>query len=333
MKTIDPLFDSVETFFVNYMKLLRGASQRTLANYRDALRLLFEYVSRVKNTSIDRLRLVDFDADLIAAFLQHLERDRHNQVSTRNCRLAALHSFFAHVLRRHPDQAARLSRILALPSKRHPPAPPRYLDPPVVQALLRAPSRETASGRRDYALILFLYNTGARVSEVIAVQHKDLLPGPAVHLVGKGKKERVCPLWPEALAAIKAQIRSTPADPETPLFQNARGHALSRHGVYRILGQQAAVAHNADARVPTNVSPHLLRHSCAVALLQAGVDLVTIRDQLGHVSVSTTSRYATSNLKLKCAALEAFWTATGMTRRRLKRWRPSASLTSFLGSI
>lgn len=333
MNITDPLFDAVETFFVDHMKLLRGASQKTLASYRDALRLLLDYASRIRKTPIDRLRLTDFDADLIAAFLQHLERDRHNRISTRNCRLAALHSFFAHVLRWHPEHASRLSRILALPSKRHPPAPPRYLDPPVVQALLRTPNRETASGRRDYALILFLYNTGARVSETIAVQQKDLLPGPAVHLIGKGRKERVCPLWPETVSAIKRQIRIATPDSDRPIFQNARGHALSRHGVYRILAQQAAVANHIDSRVPANISPHLLRHSCAVALLQAGVDLVTIRDQLGHVSVSTTGRYATSNLKLKCAALEAFWTATGMTSRRMKRWRPSASLTSFLGSI
>jgi integrase/recombinase XerD len=232
-----------------------------------------------------------------------------------------------------PDQATRLSRILALPSKRYPPAPPRSLDPPIVQVLLRAPNRETASGQRDYALILFLYNAGARVSEAIAVQQKDILPGHAVHLFGKGKKERVCPLWPETIRAIKALGRSTQADPEKPLFQNARGHALSRHGAYRILGQQAAVAHKADARVPINISPHLLRHSCAVALLQAGVDLITIRDQLGHVSVATTGRYATSNLKLKCAAFEAFWKATGMTSPRAKRWRPSPSMTNFLGSI
>jgi site-specific recombinase XerD len=315
------------------MKLLRGASQRTLASYRDSLRLLFEYASSTRNTSIDRLRLTDFDADLIAAFLQHLERDRHNQVSTRNCRLAALHSFFSHVMRRHPDQADRLARILALPSKRHPSAPPRYLDPPVVQTLLRTPDRKMASGRRDYALILFLYNTGARVSEVIAVHRKDLLPGPAIRLVGKGNKERVCPLWPETVAAIKAQNQQLPSDPDQTLFQNARGKPLSRHGIYRILRQQAAAAHRADACVPTAVSPHLMRHSCAVALLQAGVDLVTIRDQLGHVSVATTGRYATSNLKLKCAALEAFWKATGMTSRRSKPWRPSASLASFLRSI
>jgi site-specific recombinase XerD len=333
MKTVDPLFEAVETFFVDYMKLIRGASNKTLASYRDALRLLLDYASSVRKIPIDRLRLADFDADLIAAFLQHLERDRHNQISTRNCRLAALHSFFAHVLRRHPEDSARLSRILALPSKRHPPAPPRYLDPPVVQALLRTPDRQTVLGRRDYALILFLYNTGARVSEAIAVQQKDLLPGPAVHLIGKGRKERVCPLWPETVSAIKKQMRVTIPTSDPPVFQNARGHALSRHGVYRILAQQAGIANRCDSRVPTNISPHLLRHSCAVALLQAGVDLVTIRDQLGHVSVATTGRYATSNLKLKCAALEAFWATAGMTSMRTKRWRPSASLTSFLGSI
>jgi site-specific recombinase XerD len=333
MKTPDPLFDAVESFFVDYLKLLRGSSQTTLESYRDTLRLFFEYVSSVRKTSIDRLHLTDLDADLVGAFLQHLERDRHNQVSTRNCRLAALHSFFAHVLRRHPEHAGRLARIIALPSKRHPPAPPRYLDPPVIQLLLRGPNRETTAGRRDYALILFLYNTGARVSEAIAVHHKDLLPGPAVHLIGKGRKERVCPLWPETAAALKAQVHRASIDPEESLFKNARGKALSRHGIYYILRQQAAAVHQVDASVPTKISPHLMRHSCAVALLQAGVDLVTIRDQLGHVSIATTGRYATSNLKLKRAALEAFWTATGMTSPRGKKWRPSPTLLSFLHSI
>lgn len=333
MKTPDPLFDAVESFFIDYLKLLRGSSPTTLASYRDTLRLLFDYVSRVRETPIDRLRLTDFDADLIGAFLQHLERDRHNRVSTRNCRLAALHSFFSHVLRRHPEHAGRLARIIALPSKRHPPAPPRYLDPPVVQSLLRGPDRQTTAGRRDYALMLFLYNTGARVSETTTVHRKDLLPGPAIHLVGKGRKERVCPLWPETVTAINAQMRQTSTDPEEPLFQNARGRALSRHGIYHILRQQAAAVHQVDASVPTKVSPHLLRHSCAVALLQAGVDLVTIRDQLGHVSIATTGRYATCNLELKRAALEAFWAATGMAAPRRKRWHPSPTLSNFLRSI
>jgi site-specific recombinase XerD len=161
----------------------------------------------------------------------------------------------------------------------------------------------------------------------------DMLPGPAIHLVGKGNKERVCPLWPETVSAIKAQIDPGTVDPGKSLFQNARGTALSRHGVYHILRQQAQTAHKNAPSVPLSISPHLLRHSCAVALLQAGVDLVTIRDQLGHVSVATTGRYATSNLKMKCAALEAFWKSTGMTKKRAKRWRPSQSLAQFLRSI
>jgi site-specific recombinase XerD len=333
MRKTDPLFHAVESFFVDHLKLLRGSSPTTLASYRDSLCLFFDYASRIRNITIDKLRLTDFDADLISRFLLHLERDRQNKVSTRNCRLAALHSFFSYVLRYHPEHAERLSRIIALPSKRYPPAPPRYLDPPAIQSLLRSPNRNTTAGGRDYALMLFLYNTGARVSETSGVHRKDLLPGPAIHLVGKGRKERVCPLWPETVAAIKAQLRQISTNPEEPLFHNARGNALTRHGIYRILRQHAFAVHKIDASVPIKISPHLLRHSCAVALLQAGVDLVTIRDQLGHVSIATTGRYATSNLKLKQAALEAFWAATGMTSSPGKRWRPSPTLSKFLRSI
>jgi integrase len=184
-----------------------------------------------------------------------------------------------------------------------------------------------------YALLLFLYNTGARVSEVTILRHKDLLPGPAVNLHGKGGKERVCPLWPETLAAIISQLPSNKADPEQPVFRNARGQSLSRHGVYYILGRHATSLHRADPRFPNKIWPHLLRHSCAVALLQAGVDLITIRDQLGHASVATTGRYATSNLKLKRTALEAFWAAAGLATSRRKAWRPSPKLTQFLQSI
>ena len=334
MKQVDPVFDAVQSFFNDYLKRTRGCSRRTLESYRDTLRLFFEYAAKARGVSVDRLHLVDLDADLVLAFLDHLENTRRNRVSTRNCRLAALHSFFAHALRRNPDQAGRLARILALPSKRYSPAPPRYLDPPVVQSLLRKPNRQTASGRRDFALLLFLYNTGARVSEAAAVHGKDLIPGPAVNLHGKGSKDRICPLWPETLAAIKAQAPPADLSLEQPIFHNARGQAISRHGIYHILGQHAAALHKVDPTFPAKIWPHLLRHSCAVALLQAGVDLVTIRDQLGHVSVATTGRYATSNLKLKRNALEAFWAAAGLaedTRRR--PWRPSPQLSQFLHSI
>jgi site-specific recombinase XerD len=188
-------------------------------------------------------------------------------------------------------------------------------------------------GRRDYALILFLYNTGARVSEATGVHGKDLLPGPAAHLRGKGKKERVSPLWPETIAAINALSPASAIDPERPVFQNFRGRGLTRHGIHHILAHHAAAIHQADPTFPAKVWPHLLRHSCAVAMLQAGVDLVTIRDQLGHASVATTGRYATSNLKLKRAALEAFWAATGMSVPKRNRWRLTPKLSNFLQSI
>lgn len=333
MKTLDPLFPAVQSFFTDYLQRARGCTPRTLVSYRDTLRLFFEYVCATRHTPVDRLQLSDLHVDTILAFLDHLQSGRHNRVSTRNCRLAALHSFFTHVLRLHPEHAGSLARILALPAKRHPPAPPRFLDPSAVQVLLRAPDRSTPIGRRDYAVMIFLYNTGARVTEAVTARCSDLSPGPAVHLVGKGKKERTCPLWPETLSAIKAQSPRSAADGDVPLFASIRGQALTRHGIYRILNQHAAAAHASDARVPAKISPHVLRHSCAVALLEAGVDLVTIRDQLGHVSVATTSRYATSTLKLKKAALEAFWTTTGMSSPSRRRWHPTPKLSQFLRSI
>jgi integrase/recombinase XerD len=333
MKPADLIFDSVESFFIDYLQRTRGCSRCTLASYRDTLRLFFAHAVRARRAPLDRLCVTDFDVDLVVEFLESLERERHNRVSTRNCRLAALHSFFAHVLRRHPEHAGRLARILALPSKRHSPAPPRYLDPPVVRLLLRAPDRQTAAGRRDYALLLFLYNTGARVSEAIAVHRKDLLPGPAVQLHGKGGKQRVCPLWPETASALKALLPLAAEGTDDAIFRNQRGLPLSRHGVGHILAMHTASLHHADPLFPAKIWPHLLRHSCAVALLQAGIDLVVIRDQLGHASVATTGRYATSNLQLKRQALEAFWATAGIAPTPRTSWHPSPRLSQFLRSI
>jgi site-specific recombinase XerD len=323
----------VESFFTDYLTLTRGCSTCTLESYRDTLKLLFAYVAQRRRLSLDRLRFVDFDANLILDFLEYLEEKRHNSVSTRNCRLAAVHSFFAHALRSHPQHAGRLARIVTLPPKRRPRPPPRHLDPPVVESLLGAADRHTPAGRRDYALILFLYNTGARASEAAGVRFQDLMAGPSVQLLGKGRKKRACPLWPETLGAIKAQMPTASPDPHSPVFHSRRGQALTRHGIYRILKRYSNVLHRKDVRFPAKVWPHLLRHSCAVGLLQEGADLVTIRDQLGHASIATTGRYATSNMKLKRAALERFWAATGMSSPKVRRWRPSPKLSEFLHSI
>jgi len=330
----DSLFPVVESFFHEHLQRVCGASPRTVVHYRESLRLFFEYAERARGVSIDQLRLADFDAALVVDFLEHLERDRHNGIATRNNRLAALHSFFTHALRRCPDNAGRMARIVALPAKRHVLAPPRYLDPSAIQALLRSLDRQTATGRRDYALLLFVFNSGARVSEAIAVRFSDLIPGPnpAVRLCGKGNKVRICPLWTATVAAIKAQRPSTAQTNDEPVFLNARGQALSRHGVYYLLRRDAAAAHRVDSAAPARVWPHLFRHSCGSALLQAGVDLTVIRDILGHASVATTCRYANSNLKLKQSALKAFWDAAGLSSPKSPPWHPSARLTEFLRS-
>jgi site-specific recombinase XerD len=162
MRRLDPIFDTVESFFTDHLKLTLGCTQCTLSSYRDTLRLLFEYASKKRRVSIDRLRMCDFDADLVLEFLEYLESERHNKISTRNCRLAAVRSFFAYALERNPEYAGHLARIVALKPKRHSQTPARYLDPSAIQVLLRTPDHATQQGRRDFALILFMFNTGAR---------------------------------------------------------------------------------------------------------------------------------------------------------------------------
>ena len=328
------LFTTIESYFREHLQHARGTSPRTVSAYRDALRLFFTYAAEARAVTVDQLSLSDINAGAVEKFLDHLEHDRKNKIVTRNARLAALRGFCAYALRRCPDYAGQLFQVISIPAKLHPRMLPRSLDPAIVQSLLRVPNRRTEQGCRDYALLLFLYNTGARVSESIAVRHADLVSGPmpAVRLHGKGNKERICPLWPETVAAIRAQWRVIVPRPDEPIFRNARGRALSRHGVNYILRRHATAANRLDPQLPARIWPHLLRHSCAVALLQAGVDLIVIRDYLGHASVATTGRYATSNLQSKRRALEAFWVSAGLSSRKALKWRPPAGLSSLLQS-
>ena len=244
-------------------------------------------------------------ADAVLAFLQHIESKRGNGATTRNCRLAAIRSFADHLLRHDVTRAEQYGRILSIPTK-------------------RAISR----------LVSFLYNTGARVGEALAVRLRDLqLVRPRqVRLHGKGGKDRICPLWAETAVAL----RDLPLDAATecPIFRNARGAPLTRDGAAYIIAKHVARA--ADAR-PTlrrrRITPHVLRHSCAVALLQAGVDVTVIRDYLGHVSVATTSRYITTNLQMKREVLQSFWARAGLDRHSASRWRPTSKLLAFLSSL
>lgn len=335
MKPTDPLFALVETFFCDHLQKVRGASPHTIAAYRDAVMLFFQFLADRRAVPVGRLRLADLQADVVGAFLQHLEDERRNSIATRNCRRIALRAFFQHALRRDPIHASQYARILALPAKRCAPPTPRYLEPHQMRHLLAQPDRGITRGQRDYALLLFLYNTGARVSEAVAVHRPDLqlIPPYQVRLLGKGRKERFCPLWPATLRAIKPLLDQCESEHAEAVFRSARKNALTRHGAQYILSKYATRASAQDPTFPKKLSPHVLRHSCACALLQAGVDLTVIRDYLGHVSITSTTRYAKTNLKMKREALANFWERAGLSAPRAAPWRPTKSLLTFLSSL
>ena len=226
-------------------------------------------------------------------------------------------------------------RVLDIPTKKTRPPSVSYLEPEEVQALLRQPDRMTRVGRAHHALILFLYNTGARVSEALDVRPRDLhLARPAqVRLRGKGRKERVCPLWRKT-AEVLSDLCDAGNEPGSRLFLNARGTPLSRDGVAYILEKYAELAAAELPRIKqVRVTPHVLRHSCAVALLQAGLDVTVIRDYLGHVSIATTSRYISTNLRMKREVLEAFWNRTGLAGAGDTSWKPTPDILAFLESL
>jgi integrase/recombinase XerD len=328
------LLTLVQSFFVDHLRRVRGASEHTVRAYSDTLRLLFIYLSARLRRPVADLRLEDVCADSILAFLHHIETERGNTAATRNCRLAAIRSFTEHLLRHDLPRAEQYGRILSIPTKRAGVRAVSYLEPEDMRAVIQSADGKSPASYRDRALLLFLYNTGARVSEALSVRPRDLqLERPRqVRLHGKGAKDRLCPLWAETAAALRELPLDSSGD--GPIFQNARGAPLTRDGAAYILSKHVArAATRRPALRRRRVTPHVLRHSCAVALLQAGVDVSVIRDYLGHVSVATTSRYISTNLEMKRKVLEAFWTRAGLDRRSTSRWRPSSALLAFLSSL
>jgi site-specific recombinase XerD len=330
----DSLLNLTESFFHSYLQNTRGASPHTVRAYRDSLKLFYLFLANQKRKPVSDLALEDIQSDAVLGFLDHVESRRGNSAVTRNCRLAAVRSFVQHLLRQDVTRAGQYGRILAIRNKKALRRTATYLEPEEARALIAAIDRRSRNGDRDHALLLFLYNTGARVSEALGVRACDLrLERPRqVRLLGKGQKERVCPLWSETASALRRIIREGRA--EELLFRNAQGAPLTRDGVAYLLGKYLALAaqHTLALR-KRRVTPHVMRHSCAVALLQAGVDVTVIRDYLGHASVATTSRYITTNLQMKRDVLEAFWKRAGLDPRAPRKWRPSPKLLAFLESL
>jgi integrase/recombinase XerD len=330
----DSLLTLTQSFFLSYLQSTRGASPHTVRAYRDALKLFFQHLASQKRKVIADLQLDDVQAEGVLTFLDHIESKRSNSAVTRNCRLAAIRSFVQHLLRQDVTRAAQYARVLAIRNKRATHRAVAYLEPEEARAVIAAVDTGSARGRRDHALLLLLYNTGARVGEALAVRSSDLrLERPRqVRLMGKGRKERLCPLWPETAGALRHIVRVEAAD--EAIFQSRPGTPITRDGVAYLLNKYVSLAakNNPSPRL-RRVTPHMLRHSCAVALLQAGVDITVIRDYLGHASVSTTSRYVTTNLQMKQQVLDAFWKRSGLAPTGARRWQPSPKLLAFLQTL
>jgi len=324
----------VQSYFQSYLRGVRGASEHTIRAYRDTLRLFFSFILRSTARSAVDLTLSDIRVESVLAFLSHIESARGNSTATRNCRLAAIRSFVHHLLRHDLTYAEQYARILATPRKRSTSRTVPYLEPNEVRAIIEAVNSNSPNGPRDRALLLFLYNTGARVSEAIAVRPRELqLHRPRqVRIHSKGGKERLCPLWPETASALRQIIENVPA--ESVVFRSACGMPLTRDGVAYLIDKYVRFASgNLPEIGRRKITPHVFRHSCAVGLLQAGMDLTVIRDYLGHATVATTNRYVSTNLKMKRDALNAFWKRAGLEKTTTRPWQAPPELLAFLETL
>jgi site-specific recombinase XerD len=309
MKAHTPTLASLlESFFRKRLVAQRRASPETILAYRHALRLLLLFAATRLGSSPSRLTLEHFDTDLVLAFLDDLEAGRGNSIRTRNARLAALRSFFHHVAFSDPALMGVAHRIVSLPGKRTSRQVVSFLTREELDVILTVPDLAAAQGRRDRALLLFLARTGARVTEAISVSAMDLrLDRPSqVLLHGKGSKDRVVPLAPDLATVLRAlrDERGVHPDSGEPLFVNARGRRLTRFGVVHIVRRiVAAAVKTCPGLARRSISPHTLRHTTAMHLLQAEVDLTTIQSWLGHASVATTHHYVEADLEMKRRAL------------------------------
>ena len=322
----------VQRFFSERLIQQQNVSPRTVAAYRDTFRLLLAYIERQLGKSPAAVSLGEFDAPLILGFLDDLEARRHNSVRSRNARLAAVRAFAHYVALQCPFALQHAQQILAIPAKRFDKPLLGYLGRDEVQALLDAPDIGTWFGQRDRVLLAVLYNTGARVSELTGIRVADVvLDGAAcVHLHGKGRKQRTVPLWKETAVQIREWIRRQALQPEQPLIPNRDGRSMTRSNVAERL---ALAVVSATERCPLltgrRVTPHTLRHSTAMHLLQAGVDITVIALWLGHENPATTHGYIEADLAMKERALAA---VRPPDVRRL-RYRPADSLLRFLESL
>lgn len=329
MSTFAP---TLQAFFTDRMVRQLQASSHTIGAYRDGLKLLLVFAEQQTGKSPSHLEIADLDAPLIGAFLNHLERDRGNSVQTRNARLAAIHALFRYAAFRHLEDAAVIQRVLAIPPKRFDRTLITYLTEDEMNALLAAPDQTTWTGRRDRALLMLACQTGLRATELTRLTVGDVHMGTGAHVscFGKGRKQRITPLTSATVGVLKGWLTEYAGLFGDPLFPTRRGTPLSRDALERCVAKHAATA---ALSCPTlrekNVSPHVMRHSAAMRLLNAGVDTSVIALWLGHENPATTQIYIHANLALKEQAL-ARTAPQGVTPGR---YHPSDMILAFLEGL
>lgn len=330
----------VYAFFEDHLKTQRGLRPASIKSYRDALRLFLQFSADDAHRKITRLSPEDLTYERAQRFLQSLEQKRHNHIRTRNQRLAVLHTLFAYIATKIPERLVEAERVAAIPTKRAAPPETHFLERDEIDALFARMPTTGPLASRDRALLLFMYNTGARAQEVVDLQksHLELLPQPRVHLHGKGDKWRVCPLWEQTARLLEGLLgeRNSHDQADCPVFTSGRGEPLTRSGIYKIVRRHTKhlARKRADAS-PMHVSPHTFRHTTAVHLLEAGVEVNVIRAWLGHVSLETTNRYAEISIRMKEAALEKceppLSSSAAFPRKPV--WRDDKTLLDWLDSL
>lgn len=322
----------IERYFCEYLVAQRNVSPQTISSYRDTLRLFLRFSEQRFRKAPVSLNLSDFDAPQILSFLEFLERERNNGVRSRNQRLAAIRSFLKYASLQDPTALVSISRSLAIPVKRFDRRLVPYLSRDEMTAVMNAPSSTTWNGLRDQAMLATMYNTGARVSEIIAISVEDLHFGPTatLRIHGKGRKQRVVPLWKATACQLRDWLRHINTAPKTPLFPNRRGERLTRTGVRSRLDLACTAASlSCPSLRNRSVSPHVIRHSTAMHLLQSGVDMTVIALWLGHESTVTTHMYVEADLGMKTRALAKL----SISSRKPGKYQPTDRLMAFLTSL
>jgi site-specific recombinase XerD len=326
------LAPTLQAFFTDRLMGQRQASSHTIAGYRDTFRLLLRFATERTRTPASELDFADLDAPLIGAFLTHLETERGNGVRTRNHRLAAIHSLFGYAALHHPEHAASIQRVLAIPPKRFERNLVTFLTDDEVDALLAACDRSTWTGRRDHAMITLAIQTGLRVSELTGLTCADVVLGGGAHVrcLGKGRKQRHTPLLPLTVAVVRAWLTERHSNPSDPLFPTSTGRALSRDAIERRITQHVRAAAQACPSLSTKkVSAHALRHTAAMRLLLSGVDITVIALWLGHEQVTTTNVYLHADMSQKERAIAR----TTPPNTTPGRYRAPDTLLTFLEAL